>query len=353
MRHYSDGFCQISAVTIERSKSVVIVAFPDVQPIDVIGPAEVFSEAAAITDGAYLIDVVSTDAEPIPTRGGYSIAPSKRLAEVGLPVDTVIVAGGPGVGTAERDERLVAWITRAAERSRRVASVCSGTSLLAAAGLLDGRRATSHWAGCADLARRFPAVDVDPDPIFLRDGHIWTAAGASAGIDMALAMVEQDLGRRVALAVARWLVVFLQRPGGQSQFSGQLAAQLAEREPVREVQDWIADHLDEELRVDEMARRAHMSARNFARVFRRETGTTPAAYVESLRVDWARRCLEDGDEPVETVARRCGFGTPETMRRAFARRLAVSPTEYRARFRGAESVRLFVGRDRACAARTR
>jgi transcriptional regulator GlxA family with amidase domain len=214
-----------------------------------------------------------------------------------------------------------------------VASVCTGAFVLAKAGLLDGRRATTHWASCGDLAARYPAIQVERDPIFVRDGNVSTSAGVTAGMDLALALVEEDLGRRVALEAARWLVVFLQRPGGQAQFSAQLSAQAAGRAPLRELQSWIPDHLDEDLSVPALARRACMSDRNFARAFRRETGRTPGAYVEAARVERARIALETGDLPVETIAAQAGFGTVETMRRAFRRQVGVSPIEYRTRFR--------------------
>jgi transcriptional regulator GlxA family with amidase domain len=265
--------------------------------------------------------------------GGYGIAPLRTTRQCRGPIDTLMVAGGFGVYDAVEDAGLVRWIRSAARRSRRVTSVCSGSFLLAGAGLLEGKRATTHWSSCAELARRHPEVEVDPNPIFVRDGDVWTSAGVTSGMDLALALVEQDLGREVALEVARWLVLFLQRPGGQAQFSSHLAAQLAERDSLREMQGWIADNLDADLRVDALAERASMSPRNFARAFRREIGLTPAAYVTELRVEGARQRLERGSVPVETVAAECGFGTPETMRRAFARRLGVAPAEYRSRFR--------------------
>jgi transcriptional regulator GlxA family with amidase domain len=204
---------------------------------------------------------------------------------------------------------------------------------LAAAGLLDGRRATTHWGWCDTLAESFPTVAVEPDRIFVRDGNVWTSAGVTAGIDLALAMVEEDLGREVALAVARRLVVFLKRPGGQSQFSAQLAGQLAERQPLGELQAWVADNLDDDLSVERLAERAAMSTRNFSRTFRREVGVTPARFVERARVEGARRLLEESSASVDEIAARCGFGTAETMRRTFLRSLHVTPTDYRRRFR--------------------
>jgi transcriptional regulator GlxA family with amidase domain len=227
---------------------------------------------------------------------------------------------------------LIRLLRAAAGRSRRVASVCTGAFLLARAGLLDGRRATTHWNSCGELARRYPAVHVESDPIFVRDGDVYTSAGVTAGIDLALALVDEDLGPKLARDVARWLVLFLRRPGGQSQFSAALAGQQAEREPLRDLQGWVMDHLDEDLTVPALAERVFMSPRNFARAFKREVGMTPAVYVETVRVERARTLLETGGEGVEQVARRCGFGTVETMRRVFRRRLGVSPGDYRQRF---------------------
>jgi transcriptional regulator GlxA family with amidase domain len=261
-----------------------------------------------------------------------TLAPDLPLSACRFPIDTLIVAGGTGTRRAEEDEALIGWLREAAKRSRRVTSVCTGAFLLARAGLLDGRRATTHWASCADLVERYPAVAVEPDPIFVRDGNVATSAGVTAGMDLALALVEEDLGRDVALEAARWLVLFLKRPGGQAQFSAQLAAQSAAREPLRELQAWIVDHLGDDLSVPALAARACMSERNFARAFKAETGMTPAAYVEALRVERARLALESGGEPIEAVARRCGFGAVETLRRAFVRQLGVSPGAYRDRF---------------------
>jgi transcriptional regulator GlxA family with amidase domain len=308
---------------------VVIVAYPDVQSLDVTGPAEVFAAAS----GEYQVDVVAPLAGVVRASSGVALWADGALAEVGEPIDTLVVAGGEGTATVVADEAFVAAIRRLAPRCRRVASVCSGAFVLAAAGLLDGRRATTHWGWCDVLAGAFPSVTVEPDRIFVRDGDVWTSAGVTAGIDLALAMVEEDVGREVALAVARRLVVFLKRPGGQSQFSAQLAGQLAERQPLGELQAWIADHLDEDLSVEHLASRAAMSVRNFSRTFRRDVGVTPARFVERARVDGARRFLEESVASVDEVAARCGFGTPETMRRTFLRSLHVTPTDYRRRFR--------------------
>jgi transcriptional regulator GlxA family with amidase domain len=314
-------------------RRVVIVAYQGVQPLDITGPAEVFSAAARLARGSYTVEVVAPERKPISTRSGaYGIVPARSTSACRGAIDTLIVAGGFGVHEALRSPQLTGWIRSAAQRSRRVTSVCTGAFLLAAAGLLDGRRATTHWASCEELGRRHPDVEIDPKPIFVRDENVWTSAGVTAGLDLALALVEDDLGPEVPREIARWLVVFLQRPGGQAQFSSHLSSAPATREPLRDLQAWIADNLDQDLRVERLAERAAMSPRNFARAFRRETGLTPAAYVEALRVEAARQRLERFSEPVELVAERAGFGTPETMRRAFARRVGVPPADYRARF---------------------
>jgi transcriptional regulator GlxA family with amidase domain len=314
-------------------RRVVIAAFPRVQTLDVLGPAEVFGTATRLaqSDG-YDVEVVAAHSGPLPT-SSVALHADRTLDECRGPIDTLLAAGGRGVHDAVHDERLLAWLRAAAERSRRVTSVCTGAFLLARAGLLDGRRATTHWASCGELSRRHPEVHVESVPIFVRDGNVITSAGVTAGMDLALALVEEDLGRELALETARWLVLFLKRPGGQAQFSAQLAGQMAEREPLRELQQWLPDHLGEDLSVPALARRVCMSERNFARAFRDETGVTPAAYVEVARVESARMALETGDLPIDEIARQAGFGTVETMRRAFRRRVGVSPVGYRGRLR--------------------
>jgi transcriptional regulator GlxA family with amidase domain len=319
-------------------RRVWIAMFPDVQTLDVTGPLEVFSIANRLGGARvprYAVSVVAAKPGPVPTSSGLALVAQRGLAELTGPVDTLLVAGGLGSRAAMRDRRLVRWIARTARRARRVASVCTGAFLLAEAGLLDGRRATTHWALCDSLQRRFPAVRVERDPIFVRDGNVFTSAGITAGIDLALELVEEDCGRAVALDVARWLVMFLRRPGGQSQFSVQLSAQLAERDGLRELQAWIADHLAGDLSVAALARRARMSPRNFARAFRREIGVTPAAYVEAQRVEGARRLLESSGRSVAEVAEACGFARVETIHRAFRRVLRVAPGQYRRHFRAA------------------
>lgn len=323
-----------------ETRRVVILAYPGVQPLDVVGPAEVFAGASAVAEASYDVDVVAETTEALSTNdGAYGLVPARTTASVRGGIDTLVVAGGWGVFDQVANRSLIRWIRSAARRSRRVTSVCTGSFLLAEAGLLAGKRVATHWSACGELARRHPEIDVDPEPIFVHDGGVWTSAGVTAGMDLSLALVEKDLGREVALSVARRLVLFLQRPGGQAQFSTQLKAQAAQRDPLRELQLWIADHLHEDLRVEALAERAAMSPRNFARAFRAETGRTPGAYVVDLRVERSCQLLEDGNDPVDVIARRCGFGTPETMRRAFARRVGIPPAEYRSRFKRAPAER--------------
>jgi transcriptional regulator GlxA family with amidase domain len=315
-----------------HGRSVILLAFPGMQALDLVGPMEVFSRASRIVAGAYEVQVVAPGRGGLETSSGLVLLPTGGLPDVPTGVDTLLVCGGPGVGAVERDERLIGWLRDAARHSRRVASVCTGALLLARAGLLDGRRATTHWAACAELAGRYPQVAVEHDAIFVRDGRVWTSAGVTAGMDLALALVEEDLGRDVALEIARWLVLFVKRPGGQSQFSSHLVGQRPRTDPLREVTGWIQQNLVADLRVEALAERACMSPRNFSRAFRREIGMTPAKYVEIARVQAARQALADAADGVDAVAARCGFGTAETMRRAFHRHLGIGPADYRARF---------------------
>lgn len=305
---------------------VVIVAFEGFQSLDLTGPAEVFTLAG------WPVRIVTTDGAPVRSSSGITIVPDGALSSVRGPIDLLLVVGGEGTPSAMGDGALLAWLRRVAPRTRRITSVCSGAFVLAEAGLLDGKRATTHWSVCDVLAERYPTVEVDPDPIYVRDGDVWTSAGVTAGMDLALALVEEDLGRDVALAIARRLVLFLRRPGNQSQFSAQLSLQTADRDALRDVQHHISEHLDADLSVDALAAHASMSPRHFARCFRDETGTTPARFVEAARVEAARRRLEESADSIHTIARACGFGTAETLRRAFLRALHVAPTEYRRRF---------------------
>jgi transcriptional regulator GlxA family with amidase domain len=317
-----------------KPRRVVILAFPDVQALDVTGPAEVLSLAERTHPGAYRTEIVTATGAAFKTSSGLHLTPDSALDACRGGIDTLLVAGGRGVRGALADEALSSWLRLAARRSRRVGSVCTGAFLLARAGILEGRRATTHWAACPALQRSYPTIEVEPDPIFVRDGNVYTSAGVTAGIDLTLALVEEDLGPRAALDVARELVLFIRRPGGQAQFSAGLAGQSAQRPSLRDLQAWMADHLDADLSVAALAERSFMSVRNFARVFTGEVRVTPAAYVEALRLERARTLLETTDAQLEEIAGRCGFGTVETLRRTFGRRLNVNPSDYRSRFSG-------------------
>ncbi len=312
-----------------------MVAFPGMQALDLIGPLEVFTGASQIVAGTYDTQVVTARQGRVRTSSGMVLLSGRGLPDPRTGIDTLLVCGGPAVATAERDDRLVDWLREASGHARRVASVCNGALLLARAGLLDGRRATTHWAYCRELAERYPQVIVENDAIFVRDGGVWTSAGVTAGIDLALALVEEDLGRDVALQIARWLVMFVKRPGGQSQFSAHLAGQRPRTAALREVASWVNDNPAADLRVETLADRACMSTRNFSRAFRREVGMTPGKYVEVCRVQAARQALADTADGIDAVAVRYGFGTAETMRRAFHRHLGIGPADYRSRFASA------------------
>ena len=314
---------------------IEVLAYPAVQLLDVTGPAQVFASAndhvvAAGGAPAYLLKLVTPGGESATASAGLTLA-AGPLTRGGGALDTLLVAGGKGADLAAENPVLVDWVRQRAAQARRVASVCTGAILLAAAGLLDGRRAVTHWEYCARLAQRFPSVRVEPDPIFVRDGPVWTSAGVTAGIDLALAFVEEDLGRSVALAVARYLVVFLKRPGGQAQFSTALALQAAE-DRFGGLHDWINRHLAEDLPLAVLAEQAGMSERSFSRHYAEATGQTPARAIERLRVEAARRLLSESRTPVKRIVQRCGFGSEETMRRSFLRLLAVTPQDYRSRF---------------------
>jgi len=318
-----------------------MVVYPDVQILDVTGPLEVFARTArwlmdqrGRREPAYAVELLAARRGPVRSSSGLELVVRHSFMEVRGSIDTLLVAGGMGAHRATSDRALVRWLRRIAPRVRRLASVCTGAFLLAEAGLLDGRRATTHWGACRQLAERYTRVAVDPDPIFVRDGRVYTSAGVTAGMDLALALVEEDHGHEVALAVARELVMFLKRPGGQSQFSVALMAQSADRQPIRDLQGWIGEHPGAaDLSVAALARRAAMSGRNFARVFTREVGMTPARFVERARVEAARRRLEESSVGFEVVATESGFSSTEIMRRAFLRTVRVNPAEYRRRFR--------------------
>ncbi|MFC5187522.1 GlxA family transcriptional regulator [Actinomadura harenae] len=321
------------------SHRVVIAVFPDVDLLDVTGPAEVFALAnREMPDGRtpYEVLLAGTDGGLVRTSAGVRLATDLTLDEVGGRVDTLVVPGAvDGAGAPVIDPALVDWITETAPHARRVASVCVGAHLLAAAGLLTGRTATTHWATADRLAADHPDVLVDPDPIYVRSGDVWTGAGISACMDLSLALVAEDHGERVALDVARQLVMYLKRQGGQSQFSVPLWQAPAERRDIDELRAWITANLAADLSAAALADRMCLSERHFSRVFRKETGTTPAAFVEAARVEAARRLLEGTDESLDRVAAASGLGSPETLHRAFRRRLGTTPAAYRRRFRTA------------------
>lgn len=324
-----------------RTHSVAMVTFADAQILDVVGPLEVFSRAARLLSGEarrgplpYTVEILARTRGRVVTSSGIGLLANRSFRDVRGGIDTLFVSGGRGTESALHDRALIGWLRRMAPRVGRLASVCTGAFILAEAGLLDGKRAVTHWESCARLAERYPRVAVDKDPIFVRERNVYTSAGVTAGMDLALALVEQDHGPQLARQVARELVLFLKRPGGQSQFSANLETQAADRAPIAELQAWMADHLGADLSVEALARRAAMSPRNFARVFCKSAGMTPARYVEQLRVEAARRRLEETDGGVDAIAAQCGFGTSESMRRSFQRTLHVSPTSYRSRFAG-------------------
>jgi len=316
---------------------VVILAPPGVQSLDVVGPTEVFWEAARrLGDpNAYEVQVMGTTEGAVCGTGNLRFLVDSTIYDPDEPIDTLLVGGDPSFD--EIDPAVTAWLRRRAPAVRRYGSVCTGVFFLAAAGLLDGRRVTTHWE-CADKLRNdFPNLTVDDNQIFIRDGALCSTAGVSAGMDLALALVEEDFGRELALIVARYMVMFLKRPGGQSQFSAHLAAQMSTKSQIQQVQEYVLENLSKDLSVDALALRAGMSTRNFSRVFRRELKYTPAAFVDAARIDAARRMLADTQAPLQRVARACGFGNVNSMRRVFVRNLGVSPHDYRKSFRSAYS----------------
>jgi transcriptional regulator GlxA family with amidase domain len=318
-----------------KNRKIVLVAFNGMQLIDIVGPADIFDAATQLLGGrnGYELVVATPDGSPMRASGGIRLEADVALGEVQpRQVDTMIVGGGMQFHEALRDPVLAAGIQRLSSEARRTCSVCTGAFLLANVGILDGKTATTHWAFGTELARRHPRVRVQPDRIFVRDGAVATSAGVTAGMDLALALVEEDHGPEVARAVARWTVMFLQRSGGQSQFSERLALPSGITSPVRGIVDAIVAEPAGDHRLGELAKRVSISERHLRRIFAEQTKTTPAAFVERVRVEVARGQLETTISPVETIATACGFGSAETMRRAFLRVLGVGPSAYRARF---------------------
>lgn len=325
-------------VPVTKIRPVAIVVYPGVEIIDLTGPMEVFTFAniglqrsGVCSEPAYPMDVLAAKQGPVTASCGLQIIANKAYSDSHDGIDTLLIAGTPDVDCILCDPALQDWVRTIAPRVRRLASVCTGAFLLAESGLLDGRRATSHWDYCDRLARDYPSVNVEPDRIFVRDGSVSTSGGMTSGIDMALSMVEDDWGSELALFVARYMVVFLKRPGGQSQFSAYLTSE-ASRPELKDLQAWVMLNLTEDLRVEILAERMCMSPRNFARFFLSETGMTPAKFVEMARIDAARHYLGGTRLSIEAVAVKSGFADPERMRRAFIRQLGVNPQSYRERF---------------------
>ncbi|WP_158017026.1 GlxA family transcriptional regulator [Mycobacterium basiliense] len=312
-------------------RTVIIVGFPGVQPLDVVGPFEVFAGASLLTGGGYDVALASVDEQPVTTGTGLAFL-TTRLPDPSA-VDTVVLPGGGGVDAARGNHELMDWIKAVSGTARRIVTVCTGAFLAAEAGLLDGSRVTTHWAFADRLACEFPAVDVDADPIFIRSSEtVWTAAGVTAGIDLSLALIEDDHGTEIAQTVARWLVLYLRRPGGQTQFAAPVWMPRAKRVSIRDVQQAIESQPGGSHSIDDLARRVAMSPRHFTRVFTDEVGETPGQYVDRIRTEAARRQLEETDDTIVAIAARCGFGTAETMRRNFIRRIGISPDQYRKAF---------------------
>jgi len=322
----------------------VFVAAPGVEILDLVGPLQVFARASEMHSRAnpgsppiYSVEVVTISSRRSLTANcGLRITADRICREVRGKIDTLLVAGGDAIEQNKINSEAVRWLRRISGRIRRVGSVCTGAMLLARAGLLDGRRATTHWNWCQTLIKRAPRADVDPNPIFVRDENVYTSAGVTAGMDLALALVEEDHGSRLALQVARNLVLYLRRPGGQSQFSAALSLQLTDRKPLRELEAWVLDNLHKPVTVPLLAQRVAMSPRNFARVFTKEMKTTPAKFVERLRVEAARRRLEESHNSMEMIAGECGFGNVNSMRNVFQRTLKIAPGQYRRHFRYAK-----------------
>lgn len=309
-------------------RTIVITGPPPVQILDVTGPLEVFSQVPG-----YEIVLGSPDGDnALHTSRGVSLSPAQSLYDLDGPIDTLLVAGGPGAESGQYDERFLGWVRKAAERSRRVASICTGAFPLAAAGLLDGKRVVTHWDFCDRLAREFPAVTVTPNPIYLRDGSVYTSAGITAGIDLTLALVEEDHGHKVALDVARRLVMFLVRPGGQAQYSHMLSHQAVTSKPLRELQVWMMENLRDNLTVERLAERMSMSARHFTRTCLRETKMNPGQFVDRMRVEAAQQMIDSSDLGLKEIADACGFQNADSMRRTFLRILGVTAGDYSRRF---------------------
>jgi len=317
--------------TAVSASDVVLVAFEGIEAIDIAGPASVFSKAERLRPGSYRLHIASPGGGPVPTNGGLSIAATRTLQELPAAIDTLVVAGGdePGVRAAIAETGVAAWLAEVAPRTRRIASVCTGAFVLAAAGLLDGRRATTHWSACDLLQAVRPQVRVQRDRIYVQDGPVWTSAGVTTGIELALALVEDDLGHSIAMEIARTLALPMLRGAEQPQLSPALQAQAAASHRLRELVAWIGNHVQEDLSVEALAERVQMSPRHFARAFSAETGCTPARFVERTRVSTAAWLLRQTRWTQDRIAHRSGFGSVDALQRAFARVHGMSPAAYR------------------------
>lgn len=322
-----------------KTRNIAVVGFEGAEVLDIVGPLEVFAMAGMLLKErvvdmtpAYQISILAKHKGIFSTFSGVKLVADCSWREFSEPLDTLFIAGGPDVSPLTDDRHFLEWIREREKHVRRLCSICTGSFVLARAGLLDGKRATTHWIAIKEMQSCFPEITVDCDALYIRDGHIATSAGITSGMDLALALVEEDYGKHLSLEVARMLVMYLKRPGGQSQFSVQLRQQIAEDRPLAGIVRWIAENYRKSITIEQLADMAAMSPRNFARVFVRETGVTPARYIEQCRLEQAIRMLEDTEDPMETLARESGFHSAEHLRRASMRNLGITPQAYRERF---------------------
>jgi len=327
---------------MQCSRRIAILALPKSDLFDIAGPYEAFARAAQLVESQrpgpvpfYSVDLLSLSGRTVTTWLGARLTGATPFTRYRAQPDTLIVTGRPEIGDHDLQPQLRFWLLQQARQARRICSVCTGVFCLAQAGLLDRKKATTHWQYAEELAGSYPRIEVNPEPVFLRDGNIYTSAGSTAAMDLALTLIEEDAGKAIAIEIAREMVMFVRRAGGQAQYSSLLAAQTADREPLRDLQNWILDNLHLPLTIEDLAERVHMSPRNFARAFSSELQTTPARFIEMLRIEAARRRLEETSRTVDEIAAECGFGTDERMRRSFLRVLKVAPSAYRSRLRSA------------------
>lgn len=324
---------------MDNTKHIVIIVPPMTSILDIAGPLEVFTKAADYVrghkpeiKGAYVTHVLSADSSfVVNTSAGLPIVCEGGIDSIDYEIDTILFAG-KGNACSSIIEKIASWLKENISKIRRIGSICAGAFILAEAGLLNGKRVTSHWQVCDKMASLYPEIKVEKDAIYVKDGNIYTSAGISTGMDLSLAMVEEDFGRDIAVMVAKILVLYLKRPGNQSQFSSILMHQTVDYEPIKVAQDWIIDHLEDELSVAFLAEKVSMSPRNFARVFLRETGITPAKYIEKIRLEMARRRLEETQLTLDEICCECGIGSTEGLRRLFLRHLKTTPSDYRRNF---------------------